>query len=154
MKRPFETWILIVLLVLLAINAFYGGISLMLAPDGSLLGMQPGWLEKSPFKNYFIPGFLLLLMNGVFPLLALYGLISKNRTWFGWLNIYPEKFWGWTFSIYSGVITNIWIIVQQLMAEYFILQTIIAAVGLLILIAALLPRVMKFYNSPIKHGNC
>jgi hypothetical protein len=40
------------------------------------------------------------------------------------------------------------------MAEYFILQTIIAAVGLLILIAALLPRVMKFYNSPIKHGNC
>jgi hypothetical protein len=57
MKRPFETWILIVLLVLLAINAFYGGISLMLAPDGSLLGMQPGWLEKSPFKSYFIPGF-------------------------------------------------------------------------------------------------
>ncbi|HSM46668.1 MAG TPA: hypothetical protein VK872_02550, partial [Draconibacterium sp.] len=83
-----------------------------------------------------------------------YGLITKNRTWFRWLNIYPEKFWGWTFSIYSGVITNIWIIVQQLMAEYFILQTIIAAVGLLILIAALLPRVMKFYNSPIKHGNC
>ena len=146
MKRPFETWILIVLLVLLAINAFYGGISLILAPDGSLLQMQPSWLEKSPFKSYFIPGFLLLLMNGIFPLLALYGLITKNRTWFGWLNIYPEKYWGWTFAVYSGIITNIWIIVQQLMAEYFILQTIIAAVGLLIIVVSLLPRVMEYYR--------
>ena len=146
MKRPFETWILYLLLLLLAINAFYGGISLMLAPDGSLLGMQPGWLDKTPFSSYFIPGLLLLLMNGVLPLLALFGLITKNRTWFGWLNIYPEKYWGWTFSVYSGIITNIWIIVQQLMAEYFILQTIIAAVGLLILVAALLPRVIRYYE--------
>ena len=146
MKRPFETWILYLLLLLLAINAFYGGISLMLAPDGSLLGMQPGWLDKTPFSSYFIPGLLLLMMNGVLPLLALFGLITKNRTWFGWLNIYRNTYWGWTFSVYSGIITNIWIIVQQLMAEYFILQTIIAAVGLLILVAALLPRVIRYYE--------
>jgi hypothetical protein len=147
MKRPFETWILFVLLVLLAINAFYGGISLMLAPDGSLLGMQPGWLDKSPFNSYFIPGFLLLMMNGVFPLAALFGLITKihNNT-LNRLNIYKNRCWGWTFAVYSGIITNSWIIVQQLMAEYFILQTIIAAVGLLILIAALLPRVMRYYE--------
>ena len=145
MKRPFETWILIVLMALLAFNAFYGGISLMLVPDGSLLGIQPGWLDKSPFNSYFIPGFLLFLMNGIFPLLAVYGLITKDQTWFGWLNIYKNRCWGWTFAVYSGIITNIWIIVQQLMAEYFILQTIIAAVGLLILVAALQPRVMQFY---------
>jgi hypothetical protein len=47
--------------------------------------------------------------------------------------------------VYCGIITNSWIIIQQLMAEYFILQTIIAAVGLLILIAALLPRVVRYY---------
>ena len=146
MKRPFEIYILYLLLLLLAVNAFYGGISLILAPDGSLLGMQPGWLEKSPFSSYLIPGFLLLLMNGVFPLLAIYGLITKNRKWFGWLNVYSNKYWGWTFSVYSGIITNIWIIVQQLMAEYFILQTMIAAVGLLIIIASLLPRVMRYYS--------
>lgn len=146
MKRPFETWILIVLLALLAVNAFYGGISLMLAPDGSLLGMQPGWLDNSPFKNYFIPGLLLLLMNGIFPIVAVFGLITKNNNWFGWLNIYKNRCWGWTFAVYSGIITNIWIIVQQLMAEYFILQTIIAAVGLFILVVALLPGVMHYYN--------
>jgi len=146
MKRPFETWILFALLALLALNAFYGGISLILAPDGSLLGMQPGWLDKSPFNSYFIPGLLLLLMNGVFPLLALYGLITRNTKWFAWLNIYKNRCWGWTFAVYSGIITNICIIAQQLMAEYFILQTMIAAVGLLIIVAALLPRVMRYYE--------
>lgn len=147
MKRPFETWILIVLLVLLSINAFYGGISLMLAPDGSLLGMQPGWLDKSPFNSYFIPGFLLLLMNGIFPLVTVFGLVTKNNSQVAnRLNIYKNRCWGWTFAVYCGIITNSWIIVQQLMAEYFILQTIIAAVGLLILVAALLPRVMRYYK--------
>jgi hypothetical protein len=70
MKRPLETWILVALLVMLAINAFYGGVSLMLAPDGSLLGMKPGWLNNSPFSNYFIPGLLLLIFNGILPLLT------------------------------------------------------------------------------------
>jgi len=146
MKRPFETWILMVLLALLALNAFYGGVSLMLAPNGTLLGMEPGWLKNSPFSDYFIPGLLLLLLNGIFPLLTIYGLVTRNNTWFSWLNIYRNRCWGWTFAIYNGVITNIWIIVQQLMAEYFILQTMIAALGILILIAALMPRVMLFYE--------
>jgi hypothetical protein len=61
MKRPFETWILFILLVLLAANAFYGGISFILEPDGSLLKINPEWLEKSPFTNYLIPGILLIL---------------------------------------------------------------------------------------------
>jgi len=146
MKRPFEIWILVLLLALLAINAFYGGVSLMVVPDGSLLGMEPEWLKSSPFSDYFIPGLLLLLLNGIFPLLTIYGLITRNRTWFSWLNIYRNRCWGWTFAIYNGLVTNIWIIVQQLMAEYFILQTIIAALGILILIAALIPRVMRFYE--------
>lgn len=147
MKRPFEIWILILLLVMLVVNAFYGGIGLMLAPDGSLLKMEPGWLANSPFNSYFIPGLLLLLMNGIFPLIAVLGLVTKNNSQVAnRLNIYKNLHWGWTFAVYSGIITNLWIIVQQLMAEYFILQTIIAAVGLLILVAALLPRVIRYYG--------
>jgi hypothetical protein len=119
----------------------------MLAPDGSLLKMRTGWLDKSPFTSYFIPGLLLLLMNGIFPLGAVFGLVTKNNCQvLNRLNIYNNRYWGWTFAVYSGIITNIWIIVQQLMAEYFILQTIIAAVGLFILVAALLPRVMRYYE--------
>lgn len=146
MKQPFETWILYLLLVLLAINAFYGGISLMLAPDGTLLGMQTGWLEKTPFNSYLVPGILLTIFNGVVPLVALYGMFTKNRTVFGWLNIYPNNFWGWTFSLYTGIICIAWIVVQQLITAYFILQPIIAGAGLLIIIFTLIPRVQKYFT--------
>jgi hypothetical protein len=109
--------------------------------------MQPGWLDKSPFNSYFIPGLLLLLMNGIFPLVTVFGLVIKNGSQvLNRLNIYKNLYWGWTFAVYSGIITNIWIIVQQLMADYFILQTIIAAVGLLIIVVSLLPRVITFYR--------
>ena len=147
MKRPFETWVLYLFLMLLSANAFYGGINLILAPDGSLLGMNPGWLDKSPFSSFLIPGILLTLFMGIFPLVALFGLLTKRRnSFFNRLNIYPEKLWGWTYSLYCGIITINWIIIQQLLTEYFILQPIIAGVGLLIIIFTLMPRIQKYYN--------
>jgi hypothetical protein len=148
MKRPFETWILYLLLMLLSANAFYGGISLILAPDGSLLGMNTGWLEKSPFSSFLVPGILLTLFMGIFPLVALFGLLTKNQNpFFHILNIYPENHWGWTYSLYCGITTIFWIIVQQMLTEYFILQPIIAGVGLFIIIFTLMPRVQKYFQN-------
>lgn len=146
MKRPFETWILLILLVLLSANAFYGGISFILEPNGSLLKIDTEWLNKTPFTNFLIPGILLILFMGVLPVIALIGLFSKKKLRvLSALNCFPEKRWGWTFALYSGIITNIWIIVQQLFTEYFVLQPVIAAVGMLIIITSLLPRVQKYY---------
>jgi hypothetical protein len=82
---------------------------------------------------------------------TVFGLVIKNDSQvLNRLNIYKNRCWGWTFAVYSGIITNIWIIVQQLMADYFILQTIIAAVGLLIIVVSLLPRVITFYRITAK----
>lgn len=151
MKRPFETWILYLLLMLLSANAFYGGISLILAPDGSMLGMNTGWLEKSPFSSFLVPGILLTLFMGIFPLVALFGLLTKNQNpFFHILNIYPEKHWGWTYSLYCGITTIFWIIVQQMLTEYFILQPIIAGVGLFIIIFTLMPHVQKYFQNQNK----
>jgi hypothetical protein len=148
MKRPFETWILFILLVLLAANAFYGGISFILEPDGSLLKINPEWLEKSPFTNFLIPGILLILFMGILPFIALIGLFSKkNLRFLSALNFFPEKRWGWTYTIYSGIVTSIWIIVQQLITGYFVLQPVIAAIGMLIIITSLLPRVQKYFTT-------
>lgn len=147
MKRPFETWILLILLILLAINAFYGGISFILEPDGSLLNMNTEWLNKTPFANFLIPGFLLILFMGILPVIAFVGLFSKKKLRFlSAFNCFPEKRWGWTYALYSGIIANIWIIFQQLFTAYFILQPVIAAVGMLIIITSLLPRVQKYYS--------
>ena len=75
------------------------------------------------------------------------GLIGKrNSGLMERLNIYPGKHWSWTISLYTGIITIVWIIVQQLLTEYFVLQPLISAVGILIVIVTLLPRVQKFYS--------
>ena len=145
MKRPFESYLLMLLLLALSVNAIYGGGALIIAPDGSLLGMEPEWLTGSPFGSYLLPGILLALFLGVLPLVTLAGLISKGqgRT-FRAVNIYPGMHWGWTFSIYTGIATLSWIIVQQLITSYHVLQPVIAAAGLMVLVMTLLPRIQDY----------
>jgi hypothetical protein len=120
----------------------------MIEPNGSLLGMKSGWLQHTPFSNYLIPGALLFLLNGIFPLLIIFGLIFKP----GWkifeaFNIYKHKHGAWTYSLYSGIIVLAWIIIQQLTTDYYRLGTLAAANGLLVLIVTLLPRVISYYDA-------
>ncbi len=147
MKRPFEIYILFLLLLILSIGAIYGGGSLIISPDGSLLKMDSEWLELIPFPGFLIPGLFLFMLLGIFPLVAIIGLFlrKKNRR-FNFLNIYPEKYWGWTFTLYTGIICIIWIIIQQMLTEYFILQPIIASIGVLIVVFSLMPRIQRFYT--------
>lgn len=156
MKRPFESYVLYGLLIVLSGNAFYGGGTMIIRPDGSLIGMSTDWLAGSPFTNFLLPGIILLLLMGVFPVITLIGLTGrfgrrKTRV-FEALNMYPEKHWSWTYSLYSGFIAIIWIIVQQLLAEFFILQPLISAIGVLIIIVTLLPRIQRFYSIVEKSG--
>ena len=147
MKRPFSLYILLALHFFLGINGFAGGLLLLLAPDGSLLGLQAGWLAHSPFRNYFIPGMLLLLFNGIFPLFVFTGLIRRPRWAFAdVLNIYRDRHWAWTYSLFAGIISIAWITVQQVMTNYFWIQPVIIATGLLIIICTMMPRVMKAYS--------
>jgi hypothetical protein len=145
---PVGVYLLCLLHLVLGISAFAGGASLMLEPDGSLLGMKPGLLLHTPFSNYFIPGLLLFLLNGIFPLLIIFGLIFKPD-WkiFDQFNIYKDKHGVWTYSLISGIIVLIWVILQQLMAVYFWLQPLIAAIGLLIIIITMMPGVMRYYTT-------
>jgi hypothetical protein len=144
---PVEVYLLCLLHLVLGISAFAGGASLMLAPDGSLLDIKQSWLQHTPFSNYFIPGLLLFLLNGIFPLLVFFGLIFKPD-WeiFDRFNIYKDKHGAWTYSLISGIIVLIWIIIQQLMTAYFWLQPLIAAIGLLIIIITMMPGVIKYYT--------
>jgi hypothetical protein len=62
------------------------------------------------------------------------------------INLFADKHWSWAFAIYSGIITITWIVIQQLITNFFVLQPIITAMGLLILIFSLMPRVQKWYG--------
>lgn len=51
--------------VIVAIGAIPAGYSMLAKPDGSALGMTVEILAGSPFKDFFIPGLFLFLVNGV-----------------------------------------------------------------------------------------
>jgi len=121
------------------------GMLMLIRPDGSLLQLNTEWLDGSPFGSYLLPGFMLFLFIGFLPLLSLIGLLVRPAwSWPNVLNIYQEQSWGWTYTLFSGIGTMIWIIVQQFMTRYFILQPIILSIGLALVILALLPRLMRW----------
>jgi hypothetical protein len=147
MKRPIAFYPLCLIHLFLAVGALYGGGSLILSPDGSLLGMPAGSVANSPFGNFLIPGLILFIFNGLFPLFILTGLIWKpDWRWANALNIYPDRHWAWAYSLYSGIIVIIWITVQLVYVPPFILQPIFIGVGLAILILSLTPGVMRFFQ--------
>ena len=147
MKRPFEIYFLFLLILFISTGAIYGGDSLILSPDGSLLKIEESWLDKLSFYNFLIPGIVLFLFLGIFPLVGLIGLFTrKNNQKLNVIKIYKDKFWGWSFTLYSGIISVIWIVFQQLLTGYFVLQPIIAGTGILIIIFCLTPRVQKYYT--------
>jgi hypothetical protein len=62
--------------VLQALGGIAGGGALAIKPHGDLLKMPMSYIEDSPFHDYRIPGLLLLLVLGIFPLVVAIGLLA------------------------------------------------------------------------------
>jgi hypothetical protein len=147
MKRPFELYFLYILILFLGISGLFGGAMLTLKPDGALLKMDPDWINDTPFNNYLIPGLILFLLIGAFPLFTLSGLLLKpDLKPANIFNIYSDKYWAWTYSLFTGIMSIIWITIQQMLTSYFWIQSFILCIGLLILIFTMMPRIIKYYS--------
>jgi hypothetical protein len=131
-------YVLIISVIFQGFSGILGGIGLVIDPRGELLHIPIEWLENSPFKDYLIPGIILLIILGVFPLIVVYGL---------WKNL-P---WAWFSALVLGIALLIWIGVEILIIGYQNeppLQLIYGVVGLSILISTLLPSVQRL----LKHN--
>lgn len=139
--------LLIFLLGFLSLGAFYGGIVLILSPDGSMIEMPAEMLKNSPFRNYLIPGILLLVIFGIFPALIIYGLIKKPESRvFNLFNSLYDHHYAWTFSIYIGLAQIIWIDLQTLyINSVSIIHVIYSGLGIAIVSIALLPQTRKLF---------
>jgi hypothetical protein len=151
MKRkhpPFLAIVLIVLLIFQSVSALYGGILLIIDPTGALLKLPSDWLKSSIFPDFLIPGIILSFILGVFPGFAAFCIVFKSKkAWVKFLNIYPDKFPGWTYSLYSGLLLIIWITIQISIIGYgHIIQTIYACLGILIIILVMIPGVITYYT--------
>lgn len=147
-KRPVTVYLLLLLLVFTGTGGIYGGYSLVKEPDGSLMGMSTTILGNSPFDTFLVPGIILLLFNGILPLLIAWGLLVRPPwQWPEVFNLYHKQHWCWTFSLYYGFILVIWINVQLIMlGESSLLQPLFALTGVLVSILTMLPAVFQYYK--------
>lgn len=90
----------------IGLGAVYGSSMMFLAPDGHLLRMEallPFFqvlpLAKYLYQDYIFPGIALLLINGIPNLISSYFIIKKKNC-------------GNIISMVSGVLLNLWIIIQ------------------------------------------
>ena len=114
-RRGGAGWALLVALVLVAANAVYGGIGLVV----SGLGMPSEWLEPLPVDSWTWPGVALLVTVATPQLVA---------AWFVWRRDPRAGVVG----LLAGAALVLWILVQVLLLQrFFVLQPVIAVVGLL-----------------------
>lgn len=148
MKRPFTLWLLIFFLVFLAIGGLYGGIAMLVDPSGNMLQMGDV-LPLLHIPNYTLPGFFLLIVMGLAPILLTYGLIARPKwAWADSLVHWSGHHWAWAGSLGIGVVLMIWLAVQAVLIGFrWPIQYVTAGNGLLIVLLALVPGVRKFYRT-------
>jgi hypothetical protein len=145
---------LIFLMFFLSIGALFGGYMLISDPSGNSLKFPEGSLANSPFSDFTIPGVFLFISLGVFPLSLIYPLIFRpSWEWANLLNIYKNRYWAWTYSLYVGIILVIWIDIQiYLIGGGTLIQFSYALIGISIVITALIPSNIKYYSEETNTG--
>jgi hypothetical protein len=147
-RCPFTVWLLIALHALLGVGAVISGGMLVAAPSGRLMMMPVSMLDHSPFSSFLIPGAILFLLVGVYPLAVAYGLWKRpGWRWPDAINPFKRIHWSWAGSLAEGVILVIWIVVEVLMLRAVaFLHVLCFAWGIAILVVTLLPGVRRYYT--------
>lgn len=140
-------YLLIFLLGFLAVGAFYGGIALIISPDGSIFKMPVEILTNSPFSNFLIPGIVLLLVFGVLPVFVIFSMLLKPKTSLPEkLNLLNDHHYSWTFAVYIGIAQIIWIDIQTFFINSVdVIHLIYSGLGIMIVCVALLPGTRKHF---------
>jgi hypothetical protein len=73
-KKKWLYYSLGIVQLFVSIGAIPAGISMLLRPDGTGLGMTLDLIKYSPFPDFFIPGLFLFTVNGIFHLFS--GILS------------------------------------------------------------------------------
>jgi hypothetical protein len=106
--KPTLRILAVFLLLFLGFGAIYGGLMLISDPSGGKFEWSLELLNGTPFKSFLIPGIILLIANGLFPIyIAVLTLLKKK--------------YAASFILIQGVIVIIWLSVQLIMNPGFFL---------------------------------
>jgi hypothetical protein len=141
---------LIGILSLLALAAVGGGTAMILDPSGVSLGIDK-WLPYIPvFDSLLVPGWLLVITQGVAPIVLVVGFTTAVRM--PLVAGLERRFglrWPVLGSVVQGVGTVAWVVVQFVTIPYTApLQIAVAVVGLGLVVLALTPEVRRRYSTP------
>ena len=105
--------------VIISIGAIPAGLSMIIEPNGTGVGMSAEVLLTSPFQNFFIPGIFLLVVNGLFNAVGAFLSFTRNK-------------YAGIFGLMLGIILLLWISIQV----YFIglihfLQPLFFVIGII-----------------------
>lgn len=132
-SKTLSIYLLIFLMLFQGISGILGGIGLVMDPSGETLQIPISWLNNSPFSNYLIPGIILLILLGIFPVIISIGIWTKTP-------------WSWLGALTISLALIIWIGVEIIIIGYQPeppLQLIYGTLGLVLLILVFLPAVRQ-----------
>lgn len=139
----------VLLLIQFTVSAMgiYGGTDLLLNSEDKISNSAEV-LARTPFHSFFIPGLILAILLGIIPMILIVPLITKHSWKFASsFNIFKNRHWAWTFSLFCGLAVIIWSDVQFYMIGYsHKIQIVFAMLGLLMVIFAVWPSVMNYYR--------
>jgi hypothetical protein len=126
-----------VLTAIQAVGAIAGGIGLVQDPVDNI-GMPLSMLEGSPFKDYLIPGLILLVAVGLLALFVWAGLLRRWKP-------------AWWLSLASGGSLVIWIITEVALLGYLPgagigLQITMGILGLAIVVLTLVRPTRRYFG--------
>jgi len=118
----------VALLMFVAFGALYAGYSFITNRSGVGLGMNTAYLGHSPFSDYFVPGIILFVVNGLFNIIAAIAVIRKIKNYACYI-------------IIQGMLLCGWIIVQVIMVRdialqhllFFSIGVILTSIGIILL---------------------
>jgi len=147
-QRIGRSWLLILMHGILGLGAIVGGVILIMDPSGSMVNLPESLLEHSPFASFLFPGIILLLVLGVMPIMIAISLIRYVHWGLGErLNLYSDRYWAWTFSLYTGFALIIWIMVQVYwIQDVSLIHLVYFAWGVGIQVVTLLPGIQGKYS--------
>jgi len=128
------------LLLFNGVGALYGGWNLITHPDGSTLKMSVDILVYSPFSDFFIPGILLFLTNGVISILVLGTLLFQTKNYPFYIKL-------------EGFILLGWLVTQTIMIQMIVpLHVVLAAISVLMILSGrMLQRLDRSYYAIQNH---
>lgn len=117
----------------------------MLAPDRHLPQMPLTEMENTTFSSLLIPGVLLSLFLGIYPIVVTFSLWNPpGWRWSQLLKPFNQTHGNWGGSVAVGLIALVWCLVQIQWISLGFLHAFIFGWGILILMRTPLPGVRQY----------